>query len=152
MCGVHLLVDRSATNQDAINKMVESCTHRGPDHRQIIEISDGVFLASNRLKIMDPRDEANQPITNEDKTAFLSWNGFLYNFQDLKNQLLDEGVIFKTRSDGEVLFQWLQQKGKEGIPSSWRSGCNGSKNYSLYEESSAGQILRDNSRYCSVPR
>ena len=115
MCGVHLLVDRSVTNQDAINKMVESCTHRGPDHRQIIKISDGVFLASNRLKIMDPRDEANQPITNEDKTAFLSWNGFLYNFQDLKNQLLDEGVIFKTRSDGEVLFQWLQQKGKEGI-------------------------------------
>jgi len=115
MCGVHLLVDKSATEEVAITNMVASCTHRGPDHSEIIKITNGVFLASNRLKILDSRDEANQPITNKEKSAFLSWNGFLYNFQELKNQLLNEGVIFKTRSDGEVLFQWLLLKGKEGI-------------------------------------
>ncbi|EPR65205.1 Asparagine synthetase [Cyclobacterium qasimii M12-11B] len=109
------MVDTSATDEMAIANMVESCTHRGPDHSGIIKVTDGVFLASNRLKILDSRDEANQPITNKEKSAFLSWNGFLYNFQELKNQLISEGVIFKTRSDGEVLFQWLLLKGKEGI-------------------------------------
>ncbi|MDO6439644.1 asparagine synthase (glutamine-hydrolyzing) [Cyclobacterium sp. 1_MG-2023] len=116
MCGVHLLVD-SSVSDDAITNMVENCTHRGPDHSEVIQIKKGIFLASNRLKISDLRDEANQPIFNEERTAFLSWNGFLYNYQDLKNQLLEEGVVFKTRSDGEVLFHWLKQKGIEGISS-----------------------------------
>ena len=115
MCGVHLLVDSSAKDDVAITKMVESCTHRGPDHAEVIRIRRGIFLASNRLKISDLRDEANQPISNQEQNAFLSWNGFLYNYQDLKNQLLEEGVVFKTRSDGEVLFHWLKEKGTKGI-------------------------------------
>lgn len=115
MCGVHLLVDSSASDDAAITNMVEACTHRGPDHSEIVQIKKGLFLASNRLKISDLRDDANQPIANEDRTAFLSWNGFIYNYQDLKNQLLEEGVVFKSRSDGEVLFHWLKQKGVKGI-------------------------------------
>jgi asparagine synthase (glutamine-hydrolysing) len=115
MCGVHLLVDTSVTAESAIRDMVAACTHRGPDTHAIVKISKHVFLASNRLKIMDFSNEANQPITDDEKSAYLSWNGFLYNYQELKNELLDEGVVFKTRSDGEVLFQWLLCKGKERI-------------------------------------
>jgi asparagine synthase (glutamine-hydrolysing) len=115
MCGVHLLVDTSGSAVDAIRDMVEACSHRGHDNNAIIKISENVFLASNRLKILDFNDEANQPICDDEKSAYLSWNGFLYNYQDLKNELLNEGVIFKTRSDGEVLFQWLLRKGREGI-------------------------------------
>tara|TARA_R110000744_G_scaffold180385_2_gene299448 strand:+ start:904 stop:2697 length:1794 start_codon:yes stop_codon:yes gene_type:complete len=117
MCGVHLLLDSSVSDDAAITNMVESGIHRGPDYAEVIHIKKGIFLASNRLKISDLRDEANQPIADEERTAFLSWNGFIYNYQDLKNQLLEEGVVFKTRSDGEVLFHWLKQKGVKGISS-----------------------------------
>ncbi|MDN3687166.1 asparagine synthase (glutamine-hydrolyzing) [Cyclobacterium jeungdonense] len=115
MCGVHLLVNSTGKGGESIQAMMEACQHRGPDHSSWMEVSKGIYLAANRLKILDLRDQANQPVVNEEEEAYLSWNGFLYNYQELKNQLLMEGVVFKSTSDGEVLLMWLIRKGREGV-------------------------------------
>lgn len=115
MCGVHLLVSTSDKNKDSILTMMQACQHRGPDHSSWEKVATGVYVAANRLKTLDLREEANQPLLHEDTGAVLSWNGFLYNYQDLRNQLIEEGVTFKSTSDGEVLLEWLIRKGKGGV-------------------------------------
>ncbi|NHE58458.1 asparagine synthase (glutamine-hydrolyzing) [Cyclobacterium plantarum] len=115
MCGVHLLVSTSGKNEDHITAMMQACQHRGPDHSSWEKVAAGVYLAANRLKTLDLREEANQPLFHKESGAFLSWNGFLYNYQDLRNQLIQEGVKFKSTSDGEVLLEWLLKKGKDGV-------------------------------------
>ncbi|WP_162418469.1 asparagine synthase (glutamine-hydrolyzing) [Cyclobacterium roseum] len=115
MCGVHLLVNSTGKGEESIQAMMEACRHRGPDHSSWREVAEGVYLASNRLKTLDLRDQANQPLVNEEEEAYLSWNGFLYNYQELKNELLMDGVLFESTSDGEVLLRWLIQKGREGV-------------------------------------
>lgn len=115
MCGVHLLVDSTGKGEDSIQAMMEACQHRGPDQSSWMEVSKGIYLAANRLKTLDLRDQANQPLVNEEEEAYLSWNGFLYNYQELRSRLLIEGVVFESTSDGEVLLMWLIRKGREGV-------------------------------------
>jgi asparagine synthase (glutamine-hydrolysing) len=99
----------------SIENMMEATAHRGPDHSAWVDAGDGVFIAGNRLKILDLGDLPNQPIATADGNGLLVWNGALYNYQDLRNILLDEGVSFQTRSDSEVLIHWLQRHGAEGV-------------------------------------
>src|SRR5690606_28984132 len=89
--------------------------HRGPDQSSWLEAAPGIFMAGNRLKIQDLGDAGNQPVISKDKKASLIWNGALYNHQELKNSLLERGVIFYSRSDSEVLVQWLKIFGQEGV-------------------------------------
>ncbi|SHM57114.1 asparagine synthase (glutamine-hydrolysing) [Cyclobacterium lianum] len=115
MCGIHLLLSRSENRRESIVRMMRAGQHRGPDHSSWTMASDEILIAANRLKTLDLRVEANQPLFDEDSGAFLSWNGFLYNYQDLRNQLISEGLTFKSTSDGEVLLNWLIKKGKDGV-------------------------------------
>lgn len=115
MCGVHLLLTYPRREEDAINAMTQACRHRGPDHSAWLEVRPGVYLGANRLKTLDLRDRANPPLVHPKTQTYLSWNGFIYNYQDLKNELLQEGVRFESASDGEVLLQWLVHKGTAGI-------------------------------------
>lgn len=115
MCGVHLLVSPYGKGDNSIEAMMEACRHRGPDHSSWVKVGEGIHLAANRLKTLDLRDQANQPLVNREEEAYLSWNGFLYNYQELKNELLSEGVVFESASDGEVLLMWLIRKGREGV-------------------------------------
>lgn len=99
----------------AIESMMHATIHRGPDHSGFSKVSDNVFFAGNRLKILDLSDASNQPIWNKGKDAVLVWNGALYNYQDLRNELLDLGCKFKGSSDSEVLLHWLKFFGIEKI-------------------------------------
>ncbi|MEX0884340.1 MAG: asparagine synthase (glutamine-hydrolyzing), partial [Cyclobacteriaceae bacterium] len=80
-----------------------------------VKINDGTFLAGNRLKTLDLDDSANQPLVDQKNGVYLVWNGFLYNYAELKNHLLNLGEEFLTRSDGEVLLKWLQRFGLKGM-------------------------------------
>ncbi|SEJ18321.1 asparagine synthase (glutamine-hydrolysing) [Cyclobacterium xiamenense] len=115
MCGVHLLLTFPQRNKEAIQAMTQTCRHRGPDHTAWSQVAPGVYLGANRLKILDLHDRANQPLVYRAAQAHLAWNGFLYNYQDLRNELLQEGVHFETASDGEVLLHWLIRKGAAGV-------------------------------------
>jgi asparagine synthase (glutamine-hydrolysing) len=115
MCGVNLVINNPVYGERAIRNMMEATRHRGPDHSAWMKVTEGSYLAGNRLKTLDLNAAANQPLTDEEKTVFLVWNGFLYNYQDLRNELLDQGDTFRTKSDGEVLLKWLKRFGAKGM-------------------------------------
>ena len=102
MCGINLILN-DEEGEAAIQRMMEATAHRGPDHSAWLKVGEGVFMAGNRLKTHDLGTAGNQPIVLEDGTAALVWNGALYNYDELRNQLLGQGVLFTSRADAEVL-------------------------------------------------
>lgn len=115
MCGINVILGKTPSSELLIEKMMQCTAHRGPDHSAWVQVSEQVFFAANRLKILDLSDDSNQPLWTKEKDAILIWNGALYNYQDLRNLLLDLGYRFSTNSDSEVLLYWLKHHGKEGI-------------------------------------
>ncbi|MFD2034368.1 asparagine synthase (glutamine-hydrolyzing) [Belliella marina] len=117
MCGINLLINPETNGEVAIRKMMLATQHRGPDHSNYSKITDNIWIAGNRLKILDLGDTSNQPMWSEDNRSVLVWNGALYNYQDLRNKLIDLGHTFHSNSDSEVLLQWLGHYGADKIAS-----------------------------------
>ncbi len=111
MCGINVLIN----SQGDINELMEYTRHRGPDQSAASKLGPHVYIAANRLRILDLTDTSNQPFWNKEKTEVLIWNGALYNYQDLRNELLELGVHFHTNSDSEVLLHWLSHYGTEKL-------------------------------------
>ncbi|MDN5204406.1 asparagine synthase (glutamine-hydrolyzing) [Fulvivirgaceae bacterium BMA10] len=119
MCGINFILDKKKTlDKVFIDRMNRATSHRGPDHDDTLEIESDIskfFLGHNRLKIIDLTKRSDQPFISDDKNFILIYNGEIYNFHDLKNQLLRKGYLFRSSSDTEVLFYWLIENGKEGL-------------------------------------
>lgn len=119
MCGINMILDFAGNAQsEHIQQMMNATQHRGPDAEKHIDTNFGngrVFLASNRLQVIDKEAHSNQPFVSEDGRYALIFNGEVYNFEDLRNELLSTGVLFSSRSDTEVLLYWLIYKGEKGI-------------------------------------
>ncbi len=101
-----------------LQQMMEAIKHRGPNASRHLEKFFGggtLFLGSNRLQIIDKDSHSNQPFVSQDGRYALVFNGEIYNYEELRNELLAKGTRFTTRSDTEVLLYWLIVKGKEGI-------------------------------------
>lgn len=114
MCGIHLIWGKGA-NEESINLLMESAKHRGPDQSAAFSPWPGIWVGVNRLKILHPGPEADQPFWSPDGRSFLIWNGELYNYRDLKKLLHRMGVEFFTQSDTEVLLHWLRIFGAKGL-------------------------------------
>ncbi|WP_186757035.1 asparagine synthase (glutamine-hydrolyzing) [Echinicola salinicaeni] len=114
MCGINLVLNFAGEGEKAIQLMMESTRHRGPDQSSWKSINPDLFIAGNRLKTVDLGDWANQPVSIANQ-YFLAWNGALYNSEELRNQLLQQGTSFESRSDSEVLLRWLILMGETGI-------------------------------------
>jgi asparagine synthase (glutamine-hydrolysing) len=94
-----------------IGLMLEALHSRGPDDRGVWSEVDGrVALGHTRLSIIDPSG-SKQPMTNEDGTVIVTYNGEIYNFQDLRRSLLARGHVFRTRGDTEVLAHLYEEHG-----------------------------------------
>ena len=122
MCGIHLILDKHQNLPSyepvALEHMLDASSHRGPDHRSMLSLEHGsgrLHLASNRLKIIDPHQRANQPMQMYEGRYNLCFNGTIYNYFELRNQLLGEGVQFHTQSDTEVLLHMLVRQGKDAL-------------------------------------
>ena len=93
-------------------KMACSVAHRGPDDRgQWVDQAAGIGLAHRRLSIIDLSSEGRQPMTNEDGTLQLIYNGEIYNYQELRRELVDKGHVFRSRTDTEVLVHLYEEEG-----------------------------------------
>jgi len=93
-------------------KMACSVAHRGPDDRgQWVDRAAGVGLAHRRLSIIDLSPEGRQPMTNEDGTLRLIFNGEIYNYQELQREMMDKGHVFRSRTDTEVLVHLYEEEG-----------------------------------------
>jgi asparagine synthase (glutamine-hydrolysing) len=119
MCGIHLIVDKTQIlRAGIIDTMASQTLHRGPDDTNTTVVSSIIqnyHIGVNRLKITDPTDAAGQPFFSHDKQQVLLYNGEIYNYYSLKNELIQKGIRFSTHSDTEVLFHWLSSYGASGI-------------------------------------
>ena len=114
MCGICGFTGKIDDRDAVIRKMTEVITHRGPD-------SDGFFcddyiaMGFRRLSIID-LEAGHQPIFNEDKTLVLTFNGEIYNYQALRQELLGLGHRFSTDSDSEVLVHGFEEWQEDLLP------------------------------------
>ncbi len=98
-------------NQQIIKKMADRIVHRGPDQDDYY-VDDKVSLGFRRLSIID-LDGGSQPITNEDGSKVLVFNGEIYNYQAFREDLIKKGHTFKTRTDSEILLHGYEEYGKD---------------------------------------
>lgn len=108
MCGIigAWLAKTNISNED-FNTAVDSLYHRGPDERGVF-IENQFYLGMRRLSIIDLKS-GSQPIYNEDKTKVVLFNGEIYNYKELIQQLTLRGHCFRTESDTEVIVHTLEE-------------------------------------------
>ena len=82
-------------------------SHRGPDSKGIKIASAGLIMGSTRLAMTDPAPRSNQPMVQRDSGNVLVFNGEIYNYRELRDELTSEGIQFQTNSDTEVLLEFL---------------------------------------------
>ena len=111
MCGYVGFTNNIDNSNLVISDMMDRIKHRGPDSEGKY-IDDGIALGFRRLSIIDLA-QGDQPILNEDGTKILLFNGEIYNFQDLRKDLVDAGHIFKTKTDSEVLLHGYEEYGTD---------------------------------------
>lgn len=113
MCGISAVAGRPAAAETA-NRMTESQRHRGPDAQRVIASGDGLIaLGSNRLKVIDLSDEANQPLLSNDQQVALVFNGEIYNYKELRAELSE--YTFRTSTDSEVILASYERWGEECV-------------------------------------
>ncbi|NIK79838.1 asparagine synthase (glutamine-hydrolysing) [Paenibacillus castaneae] len=112
MCGfVGFANSRLDVDQVSIIKaMMDTIVHRGPDSGGIYS-DEVVTLGFRRLKIIDMSEEASQPMYNEDKSCVLVFNGEIYNYQELRQELLEKGHTFVSHTDSEVIIHAYEEYG-----------------------------------------
>ena len=99
-----------------LEAMRDSMTHRGPDDAGMwFNAESSVGLGHRRLSIIDLSAAGHQPMTNEDESIWLVFNGEIYNFQALKQELLEAGHVFRSNTDTEVIIHAYEQWGLESI-------------------------------------
>lgn len=110
MCGIVGFTGNIEGKNEIIKAMADSIAHRGPDGEGFF-CDDGIALGHRRLSIIDLEGGA-QPLYNENGRLVLVFNGEIYNFQALREELLACGHSFATRSDSEVLLHGYEEWGK----------------------------------------
>src|SRR6266576_1473844 len=116
MCGIcgKLMFDREErVSPGLVRSMADAIQHRGPDDDGY-HFSGPVGLGFRRLSIID-LSTGHQPISNEDGSVWVVFNGEIYNYQSLRNELIQQGHRFQTASDTEVLVHLYEQEGTDGL-------------------------------------
>ena len=111
MCGFCGFTGQVIDREAYLRRMTETITHRGPDSDGYY-LDDAVALGFRRLSIIDV-ETASQPLYNEDKTLVLVFNGEIYNYRSLREELQGLGHTFATAGDGEVLVHGYEQWGPD---------------------------------------
>ncbi len=99
-----------------LKEMTDLLTHRGPDGEGHLTLDEGhIFLGHRRLAVIDLSEAAKQPMQSRNKRFSITYNGEIYNYQELRKELELSGCHFDTKSDTEVLLKTYEVWGVEGI-------------------------------------
>ncbi|MEX1192058.1 MAG: asparagine synthase (glutamine-hydrolyzing) [Brumimicrobium sp.] len=123
------------SDQSRVEKGLLSQQHRGPDFTAV-NLFGKTVLGHNRLAIIDVNERSNQPFKDISERYSLVFNGEIYNYPELKNNLLGKGVVFNTSSDTEVLLYHLIENGENGI-----KDLNGCFAFAFYDKETDVLIL-----------
>ena len=111
ICGIFEFERRENISQDLVRRMTDTIVHRGPDDEGIY-VGPGIGLGFRRLSIIDVAG-GHQPISNEDGRIWVMLNGEIYNYPELRQQLIDRGHKFATRSDTESIVHLYEEYGED---------------------------------------
>ena len=109
ICGIY-----GAPDKALVKKMADVMRHRGPDGEGFY-VDDAVSLGHRRLAIIDLSTRGNQPMCNEDQTIWISFNGEIYNFKELRAELEKKGHEFKSATDTEAVIHLYEEEGIESL-------------------------------------
>jgi asparagine synthase (glutamine-hydrolysing) len=115
MCGIAGLVGEHSDSKAAVRRMIDAISHRGPDDHGIYE-GPGATLGHRRLSIID-LGGGHQPIVDKSQGLSIVFNGEIYNYHALRQELLNEGIQLNTDSDTEVILRLYQVRGKRVLQS-----------------------------------
>lgn len=116
MCGITGLINfnKKRINEKELWDMTDALSHRGPDDRGIY-IDNFIGLGHRRLSIIDLSSLAHQPMQSANGDFMITYNGEVYNFRELRKELENEGVEFKSRSDTEVVLKSFMKWGINSV-------------------------------------
>ena len=108
MCGIIGFTNRIENAKSVLTEMMDRIRHRGPDAGgQYIDAD--IALGHRRLSIIDVTEQGDQPMFNEDRSLVLIFNGEIYNYQPLREELIAAGHTFRTQTDSEVLLHGYEE-------------------------------------------
>ena len=143
MCGIggFSLSSKTPFSQVTLKKILNSIDHRGPDDRGIYEDFDNkIGLVQARLSIQDLSSSGHQPMISEDGQIVLVFNGEIYNFRELRSELITKGIKFNGLSDTEVLLSLYILEGQQML-----SKLNGIFAFAIWDKRNKSIFLaRDN--------
>ena len=114
MCGITGLIRKNTKVEfTELKRMTDAIAHRGPDGEGFF-LNKNVAIGHRRLAIID-LETGKQPISNEDETIWITYNGELYNYIELREYLKNKGHLFKTKSDTEVIIHSYEQWGYDCV-------------------------------------
>jgi len=111
MCGICGFTGNLENKTEILNNMMNKIIHRGPDSGGQ-HIDDGIALGFRRLSIID-LDHGSQPMYNEDGSIVITFNGEIYNHEELRADLIERGHVFSNRADTEVLIHGYEEYGED---------------------------------------
>ena len=107
MCGI---AGFSWKDEELVTRMADTIAHRGPDQHGVYT-DEAVSLAHRRLSIIDLSEHGRQPMSNEDGSVWVTYNGEIYNFRELREALEAKGHVFRSHTDTEVIVHAYEEYG-----------------------------------------
>jgi len=116
MCVIYGFVTKAVPDVRILHAMGDTLRHRGPDDEgEILSHKNnvGVALGHKRLSIIDLSPAGRQPMSTEDESVWITYNGEIYNFREIRRELEQKGHRFKSNSDTEVILRLYEALGIE---------------------------------------
>lgn len=116
MCGIAAFLSNRRVDRSIVAGMVERIIHRGPNYQDVRSFLDGkVWLGHARLSIIDLSEQGNQPMSYSDGRYWLTYNGEVYNYLELRDELKKYGYTFQTDTDSEVVLAAYDKWGHDCV-------------------------------------
>ena len=114
ICGIYHLDKKRKVEEETLHRMVDSIKHRGPDDRGYM-VNENLGIANLRLSIIDLTQAGHQPMSDESGRYWIVYNGEVYNYVELRQQLAGQGCTFFSNSDTEVILRLFMLEGPDMV-------------------------------------